>query len=122
MFKETLVPSQTQFDLKMPEGDIHHTNLETGYLTKLGYGGFLFNYNVNGWTIKNNFRYQHNNIAANYPMLSAVNAFSPSKKYYYTNGEEIINPTGYYAVQQLNDAQREESQTIDYLDFIKKSR
>lgn len=119
-YKETLVPSETQFDIKMPEGDVQHTDLRNGYRTQLGYGGLLFNYNLNGWNIKNNFRYQYNDIAGNYPIPSGAVAFSSTRKYYYANGQELPSPAGYYATQQITDAVRLESQLIDYLDFTKR--
>lgn len=119
-YRETLVPSETQFDIKMPGGTIHRTDLEKGYRTKLGYGGMVFNYGLNGWNIRNSFRYQYNDIAGNYAIPSSAVAFGSSKKYFYTNGEQLVDPPGYYATQQITDAKRLESQIIDYLDVTKR--
>lgn len=119
MYKQTLLPSQTQFDLKVPEGNTVHINLEDGYHTKLGYGGFLFNYTTNGWNIKNNFRYQATNILADYLLLSSVNSFSTTAKYYYTTGEQLTNPTGSYVTEQLSNQTRSERHIIDYVDITK---
>jgi iron complex outermembrane recepter protein len=120
MYKQTLVPSETQFNLKMPEGYVHNTDLSEGYRTKLGSGGLQFNYNVNGWNIRNNFRYQYNDIRATYPTVTAFVAFASNRRYYYTNGQELMNPTGFYATQQNMDGRRLESQIIDYLDLTKR--
>lgn len=119
MYRETLVPSQTQFDLNLPEGYVNHINLEEGYRTKLGYGGLLFNYKVRGWNIKNNFRYQYNDIYANNPILTAITAFDATKNYYSTDGKQLINPSGYYATQLLSSIKRLESQIINYADLTK---
>lgn len=121
MFKETLVPAQTKFDVQLPDGSTNHFNLENGYRTRLGYGGFLFQYSVNGWTIKNNFRYQYNDIAGNFSLIAGVTPFVPNRTYYYKNGQQLVNPKGYYAIQQLNDSRRLESQLINYLEVTKKT-
>jgi outer membrane cobalamin receptor len=120
IFTETLVPSQTQFDVKLPDGRTINMNLEDGYHTKLGYGGLLFNYNINGWNIKNNFRYQYTDFTALNPIVTAANAFNSSRNYYYTNGQQLMNPTGYFATQQLGLTKRQDAQIINYIDITKK--
>lgn len=120
LYRETLVPSQTRFAIALPDGHLHHTNLEDGYHTIVSYGGLLFQYKAKGWDIRNNFRYQRSKGFINFIIASNAVAFSPNKKYFFADGRPLINPTGYYANQQTTDNERSESQVIDYLDFTKK--
>jgi iron complex outermembrane receptor protein len=120
LYKGTLVPSETKFAIKLPSGSTFNIDLEDGYRTQLAYGGLLFNYNVNGWNIKNNFRYQYNDISANFPLTAGVATFASDRDYYYTNGQKLTSPSGYYVNQQLSGTRRLEAQIIDYLDFTKR--
>lgn len=121
VYNQTLVPAQTRFDVLLPGGKLNHINLEEGYSTKLGSAGFLFHYRQHGWLIKNNFRYQYNEILGNFPIATGSVAFDSNKKYFYTNGKQLVNPTGFYTTQQLFDNKRLESQLINYLDLTQKT-
>ncbi|MBD0377502.1 MAG: TonB-dependent receptor, partial [Flavisolibacter sp.] len=120
LYRHTLVPSETLFNVKLPDGTIYPINLEDGYRTKLGSGGLLFNYNVGGWNIKNNFRYQYNDLNVTFPLTAGAVAFASNRNYFYTNGQQLVSPSGYYISQQLSGTRRRESQVIDYLDFTKR--
>ena len=120
LYHDTLVPATYQFDLAMPEGTVKHLDLSNGFHTKLGYGGLLFNYATdNGWTFRNNFRYQYTTTDANYILQAGATAYSTSRNYYYADGTQLLNPTGYYVTQQVNNNLRTDNQIIDYLDVSK---
>lgn len=120
LYRETLVPSQTRFAVALPDGNVHHTRLDDGYRTIVGYGGLLFQYKNKGWDIRNHFRYQYSKGLINFIIASNAVAFSPTKKYFFADGTPLKNPTGYYANQQTTDNERLESQLIDYVDLTKK--
>lgn len=81
LYRHTLVTSEPKFSVKLPDGTVKNINLEDGYRTKLGSAGLLFNYTVAGWNIKNNFRYQYNDITANFPLTAGTVAFAANKNY-----------------------------------------
>lgn len=121
VYTETLVPSETKFEYQLPEGNYFKTDLQDSYHTKIGYGGFLLSYTTGKWSIKNNFRYQYNDIVANYPFISGALTYDAAKRYYFANGQQLVNPQGYYVTQQINDNRRLESQLINYIDITRKS-
>lgn len=120
-FTETLMPNEYKFQATIPGNQTVDLDLSDGFYTKVLYGGMLFHYKTNNnWVINNNFRYQDSKMTANSSVVTSPVAFSSSKNYYYTNGTQLQNPSGYYTVQQLSTTQRNDKQVIDYLDFTKK--
>ena len=122
MYTQSLIPRQTEYDLRLPEGTTTHINLADGFHTRLGYGGLLFNYATdNGWNFRNNFRYQYTTNNFSYAQVTAVTPFASNRNYYYAdNGTQLTNPTGSYVVQLVANTQRADDQVIDYLDVNKK--
>lgn len=121
-FTETLMPDTYQFNVKVPGDQTFNIDLSDGFYTKIAYGGMLFHYKTNNnWTINNNFRYQSSKMTANSSMITAPQAFKSGVNYYYSNGTQLQNPTGYYTAQQISTTQRNDKQVIDYLDFTKKA-
>lgn len=120
-FKETLLPSETKFSFVLPGGKTTSFDLKNGYHTQLGYGGMLLNFATkNNWTFRNNFRYQHTDIERNFHIVTEPRAYQSNVNYYYSNGEQLSNPTGFYTIQQITSSRRTDVQIVNNFDVSKK--
>lgn len=121
LFSQSLATIDTKWSYTDPSGKTHNYDLSDGIHTKLGYGGFQFNYMTdNGWQINNNFRYQ--TAKTNYTVGIPIGASAYSSgNYYYTDGTAAAFKTGENIVTAVALAQNnQDKQIIDYLDFRKK--
>lgn len=121
VFKESIVPSDTKFTVTLPEGESYSVDLADGYKTKSWYAGLLLHFNTSkNWIINNHFRYQGTKTRAIYTFVGGAIPYTATQTYFYLNGTQLQNPTGFYTAQSTTDAYVEDNQIIDYLDVSKK--
>lgn len=121
MVSQSITPLQTQWDYADPTGTAHSFDLKDGIHTKLGSGGFQFNYLTdNGWQIVNNFRYQKTRTSSTYSVPSGIKARSTATSYYYPNGAAAPFAEGDQVITSSVAAQlNSDEQIVDYLDLKK---
>lgn len=120
LLTQTLATRDTKVTLNAPNGQTYNFNLADGVKTELSYGGIEFNhFSENGWNIKNNLRYQNADAVFNGGFISAPQAYLSTAKYYYLDGQQLINPTGYYTGQSFAGSISSDKQFIDNLDINK---
>lgn len=121
MVTQSITPLQTSWNYSDPTGSAHAFDLKDGLHTKLGSGGFLFNYLTdNGWRITNNFRYQKTQTNSTYSVPSGIRARATATPYYYPNGTLAPFVAGDQVITSSVAAQmNRDNQVIDYLDFKK---
>ncbi|WP_232282969.1 TonB-dependent receptor [Pedobacter sp. BAL39] len=121
MVTQSITPMQTAWEYSDPTGKSHSFNLEDGMHTRLGSGGFQFNYTTdNGWQMVNNFRYQntHTNSTSSTPV--GITARTTTTPYYYTNGEAAPFAAGDQVITNSSGGQlNSDVQIVDYLDLKK---
>ncbi|WP_235969809.1 TonB-dependent receptor domain-containing protein [Pedobacter planticolens] len=121
MVSQSITPIETDWSYTDPAGSAHNFSLKDGMHTKLGSGGFQFNYLTDGgWQIVNNFRYQKTRTNSTFSIPSGITARTTTTPYYYvggapapfTAGDQVITSS---AGGQLNS----DEQFVDYLDLKK---
>jgi len=121
MVTQSITPLQTQWNYSDPTGTAHSFDLKDGIHTRLGSGGFLFNYLTDGgWRIVNNFRYQKTETNSTYSVPSGIKARTALTPYYYPNGTLAPFSAGDQVITSSVNAQlNRDQQVVDYLDFKK---
>lgn len=121
MVSQSITPLQTAWSYNDPTGTAHSFDLRDGIHTKLGSGGFMFNYLTdNGWKIVNNFRYQKTETNSTYSVPSGIAARTAATPYYYTNGSLAPFVAGDQVItSSVNGQLNRDNQIIDYLDLKK---
>lgn len=121
MVSQSITPQQTSWDYSDPAGTAHHFDLQDGIHTKLGSGGFLFNYVTdNGWKIVNNFRYQKTETNSTYSVPSGIRARTATTPYYYPGGQPAPFAAGDQVItSSVNGQLNRDNQIVDYLDLKK---
>ena len=118
---QSIVPVQTEWSYNDPANGMHNFSLTDGMHTKLGSGGFQFNYLTDGgWQIVNNFRYQNTHTNVTYTAPGGIAARTATTPYYlpggtvspFVAGDQVITSN---AQGQFNT----DVQIIDYLDLKK---
>lgn len=122
LFSQTMATPDTKWSYTDPTGKLHNYDMADGIHTKLGYGGFQFNYTTdNGWTINNNFRYQQAKTAYTNGIPVGAFQYDGNTSYYYTDGKAANVKAGdYLAMTYAIAQQNSDKQIVDYLDFKKK--
>jgi len=122
LFSQSMATPDTKWSYTDPNGTLHNYDMADGIHTKLGYGGFQFNYTTdNGWTINNNFRYQSASTAYTNGIPVGASQYDGTSAYYYTDGKAAALKAGDYIVSTYAIGQQnKDKQIIDYLDFKKK--
>ncbi|WP_133558921.1 TonB-dependent receptor domain-containing protein [Pedobacter duraquae] len=121
MVSQSISPINTQWNYTDPAGTAHSFDLADGIHTKLGSGGFQFNYLTDGgWQIVNNFRYQNTHTASNYSTPNGIAARSTATTYYYLDGSVAPASASNQIITAASNAQlNKDQQIVDYLDFKK---
>ena len=118
---QSIVPMQTDWSYNDPTNGMHNFSLTDGMHTKLGSGGFQFNYLTDGgWQIVNNFRYQNTHTNVTYTAPGGIAARTATTPYYlpggavspFVAGDQVITSN---AQGQFNS----DVQIVDYLDLKK---
>jgi len=121
MTSQSIVPLQTEWSYNDPTTGTHNFSLTDGIHTKLGSGGFQFNYLTDGgWQIVNNFRYQNTHTNSTYTVPSGIAARTTAIPYYYPGGAVAPFVTGDYVITSSANGQiNSDVQIVDYLDLKK---
>ncbi|WP_442588938.1 TonB-dependent receptor domain-containing protein [Pedobacter sp. AW31-3R] len=121
MVTQSITPMQTAWNYTDPNGSAHAFDLQDGMHTKLGSGGFQFNYMTdNGWQIVNNFRYQDTHTASTSSTPTGITARTAAVPYYYPDGTPAPFSAGDQVITSSSGAQlNSDKQIINYLDIKK---
>eukprot|EP01132_Coremiostelium_polycephalum_P018894 gene18894-22500_t len=121
MVTQSITPLQTQWNYSDPAGATHNFDLKDGLHTKLGSGGFQFNYLTDGgWQIVNNFRYQKTQTNATFSIPNGIKARSATTPYFYMDGSPAPFGPGDQVITSSAGAQlNRDIQVINYLDLKK---
>lgn len=121
MVTQSITPLQTAWSYNDPTGTSHSFDLRDGIHTRLGSGGFQFNYLTDGgWQIVNNFRYQKTETNSTYSVPSGIKARTALTPYYYPNGSLApFNSGDQVITSSVNGQLNRDNQVVDYLDFKK---
>ncbi|NRF38047.1 TonB-dependent receptor [Pedobacter foliorum] len=121
MVTQSITPIQTAWSYTDPNAGSFNFNLSDGMHTKLGSGGFQFNYLTdNGWQIVNNFRYQKTATNSAFSIPAGIKARSAATPYFYPDGSPAAFNSGDQVITSSVGAQmNRDVQVINYLDFKK---
>lgn len=121
MASQSIVPLQTEWSYTDPAGSAYNFSLKDGMHTKLGSGGFQFNYQTDGgWQITNNFRYQNTHTNSTYTVPAGIAARTATTPYYYLGGAVAPFVSGDYVITSSANGQRNSDvQIVNYLDLKK---
>ncbi|MCD0486628.1 TonB-dependent receptor [Pedobacter sp. MC2016-14] len=124
MASQSIVPLQTEWSYNDPAGTAHNFSLTDGIHTKLGSGGFQFNYATDaGWQIVNNFRYQNTHTNSTYTVPSGIAARTSATPYYYPGGAVAPFVAGDQVITSSANGQiNSDMQIVNYVDFRKTVR
>lgn len=117
---QILATRDTKVDLTSPDGQKRSYDFSDGVHLKSISGAIELKHTTNSeWTIKNNLRYQDTRGGFVGATVTAATAYKSSVKYYYPDGQQLINPTGYYTGQNLTATTTSDKQFVDVLDISK---
>lgn len=121
MVTQSITPIQTQWSYTDPTVGSFNFDLKDGMHTKLGSGGFQFNYLTDGgWQIVNNFRYQKTATNSTFSIPAGITARTDTKPYFYPNGNPApFNPGDQVITSSVGGQLNRDVQVINYLDFKK---
>lgn len=120
LLTQTLATRDTKMSLKAPNGTTYNYDLADGFHTKSLAGGLEFKHTTgNEWVIKNNLRYQQTDGRFNGAVVTSATAYQSNVRYFYQNGQQLTNPTGYYTGQSLTATTNTDKQFSDNLDITK---
>ncbi len=120
LLTQILATRDTKVSLKAPNGNTYNYDFSDGVHLKLLSGGVEFKHiTKNEWTIKNNLRYQSTDANFTGSIVTAATAYKNTVKYYYQDGQELSNPTGFYTGQSFIGTTSTDKQFADNLDFNK---
>lgn len=120
LLKEILVTRDTKVTLTSPDGRTFKYDFADGVHSKSTAGQIELKINTdNEWTIRNNMRYQVSTGSFTGSTVTAATAYNPNVKYYYLDGQQLVNPTGYYTGQSFSGTETDDRQFVDNLDFHK---
>ncbi len=120
LLKEILATKDTKVTLASPDGRTMNFDFSDGvHLQSLSGGMEWKHITKNEWSIKNNLRYQSTRSSFTGAIVTAATSYKSNVKYYYLDGQELSNPTGYYTGQSFIGTTGEDRQFADNLDFNK---
>jgi iron complex outermembrane receptor protein len=120
LLKEILTTRDTRVTLKSPDGRTFDFDFADGVHTKSAYGqAELKIITEKEWIIRNNMRYQVSESNFTGSTVTAATAYNPGVNYYYLDGQQLINPTGYYTGQSFTGSMTDDRQFVNNLDFFK---
>lgn len=120
LLKEILATRDTKFSLTSPDGKNMNFDFSDGvHLKSLAGGIELKHVTKNEWSFKNNLRFQSTKSSFTGSIVTAATAYKANVKYYYLDGQELSNPTGFYTGQSLIGTTSEDKQFSDFLDINK---
>lgn len=117
---QTLATKDYNVSLTHANGKTYNIDLSDGIHTKLHSLANEFKYvTENDWTIRNNMKYQYSTLSSSTGIVTAPSKFIAGTNYYYLDGTQLNNPTGYYTGQSVTGTKGHFSQFINNLDFNK---
>lgn len=120
LLKEILVTRDTKVTLTSPDGRTFNYDFADGVHYKSTAGQVELKINTrNEWTIRNNMRYSVSSGNFTGSTVTAATAYNPAVNYYYLDGQQVVNPTGYYTGQSFTGSESNDRQFVDNLDFHK---
>lgn len=120
LLKEILVTRDTKVTLTSPDGKTFNYDFADGVHYKSTAGQVELKINTrNEWTIRNNMRYSVSSGNFTGSTVTAATAYNPAVNYYYPDGQQVVNPTGYYTGQSFTGSESDDRQFVDNLDFHK---
>lgn len=120
LLKEILVTRDTKVTLTSPDGRTFNYDFADGVHYKSTAGQVELKINTqNEWTIRNNMRYSVSKGNFTGSTVTAATAYNPNVNYYYPDGQQVVNPTGYYTGQSFTGSESDDRQFVDNLDFHK---
>ncbi|MBX2952118.1 MAG: TonB-dependent receptor [Leadbetterella sp.] len=120
LLKDILVTRDTKVTLTSPDGRTFNYDFADGVHYKSTAGQVELKINTrNEWTIRNNMRYSVSEGKFTGSTVTAATAYKPAVNYYYLDGQQLVNPTGYYTGQSFTGSESDDRQFVDNLDFHK---
>ncbi len=120
LLKEILVPRDTKFTLTSPDGSVRNYDFADGVRMNLFSAGAEIKHTTDGeWNIKNSIRYQKAKGGFTGSVVTAATAYNPAVSYYYLDGQQLVNPSGFYTGQSLIGSDTKDWQLADNFDVTK---
>jgi hypothetical protein len=120
LLTQTLATRDTKVSLKAPNGNTYDYDFSDGYHLKSLAGGVEFKHvTANEWVIKNNFKYQKTDGQFVGAIVTAATAYKSTVKYFYLDGTQLNNPTGFYTGQSMFGTTTTDKQLSDNLEVKK---
>ncbi|MFV5703779.1 TonB-dependent receptor [Flavobacterium sp. XS2P12] len=122
LFTQSMDMIDTKWSYTRASGKVNNYDLSDGMHTKMGAGGFQFNYTTdNGWQINNNFRYQSSHTTVNSTIPLSARKYGSTAQYSYLDGNTpTYSPDDYYVFSVAVMQKNRDKQFINFLDFKKK--
>ncbi len=120
LLTQILMPRDYKTVLTAPDSKNYTVDYSDGVHQKTSSVGMEIKHETgNGWIIRNNFRFQSSSSSFNGAIVTAPVAYDPAKQYYYLNGQQLNNPSGYYTGQALTWSSGNDDQLSEKLDINK---